>query len=98
MGLAPAVRDHSAYNHTLSSLVALFKYHDAFRITVTVPYYGDSALNCSRRDHPSTGAEAFGPRLPGLSTRPVRFSMRTRKRSSPSGRPMLSAARSAANR
>ena len=43
-------------------------------------------------------SDGFGPRLPGLSARPVSRSMRARKRSLPRGRPMLSAARSGANR
>ena len=57
-------------------------------------HYGDSALNCSAcRDQLFSGADGFGPRLLALRTRPVRFSTRARKRSPPSGRPMLSAAR-----
>ena len=39
----------------------------------------------------------FGPRLPARSIRAVSFSTRVRKRSSPSGRPMLSAARRRSN-
>jgi len=57
--------------------------------------YGDSALNSSfSDDHPQSfsGSDGFGPRLPGLRMRPVNRCRRARKRSSPSGRPMLSAA------
>jgi hypothetical protein len=51
-----------------------------------------------RRLSAASAADGFGPRLPGLRERLVNRSSRFRKRSSPSGRPMLSAARSRANR
>ncbi len=45
-----------------------------------------------------SGSDGFGPRLPGLRERRVGRSRRARKPSSPSGRPMLSAARRRPNR
>ena len=59
-----------------------------------------SCCPASNRPAPLSGgvSAGFGPRLPGLSVRPVRRSRRARKRSSPSGRPMLSAARRRSNR
>src|SRR5260370_11301897 len=57
--------------------------------------YGDSALNYLSlaiqraaffADFTGSASDGLGPRLPGLSARPVRRSMRARKRSVPSGR------------
>src|SRR5208282_192344 len=85
-GTQPVMFDPISY-HATETL------DDGRELVAEVPsrtmYYGDTLLN-------PLLAAGFGPRFRGLGSRPVRVAILSRKAGDPSGRPIVSAPRSAA--
>ena len=88
----------SGYVIALSLLGDLEKGHFSVLRHISVTYFGDSALNRRSQVVDFPARCGLGPRLAGWRLRPVWRSSVLTNAASPSGRPMVSARRSAIDR